>query len=89
MTIPTYREASDRRWNGEATAMDHFITEWQPTPPEADYFRTDLQAAVDHLQTDVENLLSLNRFLRRGVLLLMAAFLLQLVLASILFWMIT
>lgn len=89
MTIPTYREASNRRWNGEATAMDHFITEWQPTPPEADYFRTDLQAAVDHLQTDVQNLLMLNRFLRRVVLALMAAFLIQLVSAGIFLWMIT
>lgn len=46
MTIPTYREASDRRCEGQETAMDYFITEWMPVPPEADDFRADLQKAV-------------------------------------------
>lgn len=50
MTIPTYREASDRRCEGQATAMDHFITQWQPTPPEADDFRADLQAAIREVE---------------------------------------
>lgn len=46
MTIPTYREASDRRCEGRSTALDHFITEWQPMPDEIGNFRRDLQDVI-------------------------------------------